>query len=172
MGYPAIFLAILASTFLVHRIRAKVWGNGSQAASDQSRKDQWHLAMPKIMHNPIGHGYGTAGYVLGYRNEDGVPTIDSYYMNLLLDTGFFGFAVYLAFFLGSSWLAAREVVRAPGDRELRLLMPLAVTMVGYVVVKGVLSQDANHPLLFFYAGAIAALIHRSRQRHRQLEVGA
>jgi hypothetical protein len=73
----------------------------------------------------------------------------------------------LAFFLGSAWLAAREAVRAPGDRELRLLMPLSVTLVGFIVVKGVLSQDANHPLVYFYAGAIAALIHRSRARERQ-----
>jgi hypothetical protein len=172
MGYPAIFITIVASTFLIGRVRAKVWGNGSQAASDQSRKDQWHLAIPKVIHNPIGHGYGTAGGVLNYHNEDGILTIDSYYMNLLLDTGILGFAIYLAFFLGSAWLAAREAVRGPGDRELRILMPLSVTIVGYVVVKGVLSQDANHPLMFFFAGAIAALIHRSRTRQRQLETSA
>jgi O-Antigen ligase len=168
MGYPAIFVAILASTLLVHRIRAKVWGDGSQSSSDESRKDQWHMAIPKLTHNPIGHGYGTAGDVLGYTNLDGIPTVDSYYINLLLDTGILGFAIYLAFFLGSAWLAAREVMRVPGERELRMLMPLSVTLVGFVVVKGVLSQDANHPLVYFFVGAIAALIHRSRARQREL----
>jgi hypothetical protein len=173
MGYPAIFVALVASTMLIGRLRAKVWGNGAQAASDQSRKDQWHIAIPKLIHNPIGHGYGTAGAVLNYTNADGVPTIDSYFINLLLDTGIAGFALYLGFFLGSAWLAAREMVRAPPeDRELRLLMPLSVTMVGYVVVKGVLSQDANHPLVFFLAGAIPALIYRARMRQRQLEANA
>jgi hypothetical protein len=167
LGYPAIFIAVVAATLLIGRIRAKVWGNGSQASSDESRKDQWHIAIPKLTHNPVGHGYGTAGAVLGYTNADGIPTVDSYYINLLLDSGVLGFAVYLAFFLGSAWLAAREAVRAPGDRELRLLMPLSVTLVGFIVVKGVLSQDANHPLVYFYAGAIAALIHRSRARERQ-----
>jgi hypothetical protein len=172
MSYPAIFIAIVAATLLIGRIRAKVWGNGTQASSDESRKDQWNLAIPKVAHNPIGHGYGTAGAVLGYTNADGILTIDSYYLNLLLDTGILGFAIYLAFFLGSAWLGAREVVRAPGDRELRILIPLSVTLVAYVVVKGVLSQDANHPLVFFLAGAVAALIHRSRERQRQLAADA
>ena len=171
MGYPAIFMAIVAATLLIGRLRAKVWGNGSQASSDESRKDQWHLAIPKLAHNPIGHGYGTAAGVLGYANADGITTVDSYYINLLLDSGIIGFTLYLAFFLGSAWLAAREAMRAPGDRELRLLMPLAVTLVGFVVVKGVLSQDANHPLVFFFAGAIAALIHRSRVRQRERAAG-
>jgi O-antigen ligase len=93
-------------------------------------------------------------------------TVDSYYINLLLDTGILGFVAYLAFFLGSSWLGARQVVRAPGERELRLLMPLSVTMVAFVIIKGVLSQDANHPVMFFMVGAIAALIHRSRESER------
>jgi len=54
------------------------------------------------------------------------------------------------------------VVQSPGSRELRILMPLSVSLVAFVIVKGVLTQDANHPLVFFIAGAIAALIHRSR----------
>jgi hypothetical protein len=172
MGYPAIFIAIVASTLLIGRIRARVWGDGSQDASNESRKEQWHIAIPKLLHDPIGHGYGTAGAVLGYTNLAGIPTVDSYYINLLLDTGVLGFATYIAFFLGSAWLAAREVVRSPGDREQRILMPLSVTLVGFVVVKGVLTQDANHPLMFFLTGAIAALIHRSRMRERKLQANA
>jgi hypothetical protein len=172
MAYPAIFLAIVAATLLIGRVRAKVWGNGAQDASNESRKEQWHMAIPKITSNPIGHGYGTAGGVLGYTNGAGVLTVDSYFINLFLDTGILGFAVYIAFFLGSAWLAAREVVLSPGDREQRILMPLSVTLVGFVVVKAVLSQDANHPLMFFLTGAVAALIHRSRARQRQLAAAA
>jgi hypothetical protein len=166
MAYPGIFLALFASTLLIGRLRAKVWGDGSQDASNAARKAQWQMAFPKVAHNPVGHGYGTAGGVLGFTNPDGMVTIDSYYINLLLDTGILGFAIYLAFFLGTAWIAAREVVRSPGDRELRLLMPLAVTLVGFVVIKAVLSQDANHPLMFFLTGAVVALIHRSRERMR------
>jgi hypothetical protein len=164
LSYPAIFVAMVASTFIFGRLRAKVWGNGAQAASTEGRKAQWHAAIPKIEHNPIGHGYATAGHVLGIVGGNGVQTVDSYYINLLLDTGILGFAAYLAFFLSSSWFAAQQVVRAPGARELRLLMPLSVTMVAFVIIKAVLSQDANHPLAFFAAGAIAALVHRSRQQ--------
>jgi O-antigen ligase len=172
LGYPAIFIALVAATLLIGRLRAKVWGDGSQAASTEGRKEQVRAAIPKFFHNPIGHGYGTAGHVLGITNAAGVQTIDSYYLNLLLDTGLLGLIAYLTFFLGSAWLATRQVVRAPGDRELRLLMPLAVTLVAYIIVKAVLSQDANHPVVFFMAGAIAALIHRSRQRERELAASA
>lgn len=172
LTYPAIFCALVASTFLIGKLRARVWGDGSQAASTEARKGQWAHAIPKIASNPIGHGYGTASDVLGWTNLAGSPTIDSYYLNLMLDTGLLGFIAYLALFLGSSTIASLTVIRHPGSRETRLLMPLAVIMPAFIVVKGVLSQDANHPLLFMMLGAIVALVHRIRVREREAEAQA
>jgi hypothetical protein len=163
LSYPAIFLALVASTFLVGRLRAKVWGSGAEAASNEGRKAQWMAAIPKLIHNPIGHGYYTAGNVIGTVNASGETALDSYYITLLLDTGILGFAAYIGFFLTSAWLAAQHVIRAPGEREMRLLVPLSVSLVAFVIIKAVLNQDANHPLAFIMAGAVVALVHRSRE---------
>jgi hypothetical protein len=168
LGYPGIFIAMVASTLLVGALRRKVWGDGSQDASNAGRKAEWVLGLSKFAHNPIGHGYGTAGGVLGFMNQaTGVQTIDSYWLNLLLDTGIVGFVAYMALFLGTAWQGAKAVVRSPLEREQRLLIPLSVTLVAFIVVKGVLSQDNNHPMAFMMLGAIVALIHRSRVQERQ-----
>jgi hypothetical protein len=166
LTYPAIFCALVASTFLIGRLRARVWGDGSQAASTNARKTQWAMGVPKIVSHPWGHGYGTAGKVLGWTNQGGHGSIDSYWLNLLLDTGLLGFVAYLAIFLGSAWVGARAVITTPGSRENRLIMPIAVSCVAFVIVKGVLSQDANHPLMFMMLGALVALIHKSKEADR------
>ncbi len=171
LTYPAIFCALVASTFLIGRLRARVWGDGSQAASTEARKGQWASAIPKIISHPIGHGYGEAGRTLGWTNAAGISTIDSYFLNLLLDTGFIGFLAYLAIFGSAGVTGALTVIKSPGTRENRLLMPLVVIMPAFVIVKGVLSQDANHPLIFIMLGAITALVHRTRQQARDAEAG-
>ena len=170
LSYPVIFCALVSATFLIGRVRGKVWGNGSQAASNDARKAQWRMGIPKVIHDPIGHGYGQAGNALGYYNAGGIGTIDSYYLSLLLDTGILGFGLYLGMFLGSAWVAATTVIKTPGTREMRLLMPLSVSLVAFIVVKGVLSQDANHPLVFMMMGAIAAMVHRAKNQARDAAV--
>ena len=157
---------MVAATFLIGRLRARVWGDGSQQASTDARKAQWASGVPKIFSHPLGHGFGRAGEVLGFANQAGAQSIDSYYLNLLLDTGPLGFVSYLAIFIGAMCLAAKIVVTAPPSRELRLLMPLGVTLGAFIVVKGVLSQEANHPLVYMMLGAIVALVHRAKNEAR------
>jgi hypothetical protein len=60
-------------------------------------------------------------------------------------------------------MGVEAVFRERPDGELRLLMPLAVSVVNFVIVKAVLSQDSNHPLAFIMVGAIIALTYRARK---------
>ncbi|MBU1378235.1 MAG: O-antigen ligase family protein [Alphaproteobacteria bacterium] len=161
LAYPAIFFVGVASTFFIGRLRAKVWGNGSQSASDQSRVDQWNLAIPKMFSHPQGHGVGQAGSVLNYIGSDGVPTIDSYFINMLLDYGFIGFALYFGMFARGAWIGARSIVRGDLDRELQLLLPLSICLINYIIIKSVFSQDDNHPMVFMMLGAVVALSRRA-----------
>jgi hypothetical protein len=168
LSYPAIFLAIVAATLFIGKIRAKVWGDGSQNASNEARKAQWRMATPKIIKDPIGHGYGEGGRVLGYHNSAGIGSIDSYYLNLMLETGIVGFILYLVLFLGASGTAAKTLIQHPmAEREERMLMPMSVCLVAFIVVKSVLSEDANHPLVFMVLAGIATLVHRIRQQERE-----
>ncbi|HEY0651214.1 O-antigen ligase family protein [Phenylobacterium sp.] len=161
LTYPALFVGAVAATFFIGRIRNEVWGNGAQQASNDSRQVQWEMAIPKIFKNPIGHGIGQGGETLGFFNRAGVGTIDSYYLSILLEIGILGFVVYYGLMLRGAWIAARTVIDSPRDREIRLLIPLAVSLLNYVVVKSVLSQEANHPLAFIMLGASVALVYRA-----------
>jgi hypothetical protein len=63
------------------------------------------------------------------------------------------------------WTAARTAVESPADYEIRLLLPIAVALINYVIVKSVLSQDANHSVVFMMLGAVVALTYRARNPH-------
>lgn len=165
IAYPAIFAVMLASTFFIGRLRNEVWGDGSQSASDEARMAQWEIGTPKFIRNPIGHGIGAGGEELGYRNGAGILTIDSYYLSILLELGIIGFIAYYAFFIRGIWIASESVVKTGGKGEIGLLLPLSISLINYVIVKAVLSQDANHPLVFMMMGGIVALVYRSRTTH-------
>lgn len=161
LTYPAIFAAFVASTFFVGRLRAQVWGDGSQAASTEGRIEQWIMAFPKIGRNPLGYGIGEGANILGFTNGAGILTIDSYYLSILLEIGVLGFICYYGLMVRGIWVAARTVIGANADQEIRLLLPIAVSLINFVIVKAVLSQDANHPVVFMMLGAVVALTYRA-----------
>lgn len=163
VAYPLIFTAFVAATFFVGRLRAQVWGDGSQQASTESRIVQWEMAIPKVIRNPLGHGIGEGANALGFANGAGVITIDSYYLSILLEVGILGFILYYGLMLRGIWVAAVTVIESKAEQEIRLLLPIAVSLINFVIVKSVLSQDANHPVAFMMLGATVALTYRSQQ---------
>lgn len=163
LTYPAFFATTLMATVLIGRIRTRIWGDGSQAASTESRSEQWAMGLPKVATHPFGHGIGGAAHNLGYVQGDGIITIDSYYLTLLMDMGVLGLIVYFSMFLRGIWLSARTVVLHPSEGELGLLLPLSVSLTNFVIIKSVFSQDANHPIVFMMLGAVLALSYRATQ---------
>lgn len=172
LSYPAVFTAFVAATFFVGRLRNSVWGGGAQQASTDSRKIQWAMGIPKVMHAPWGHGQGRSASVLGYYAMDGTLTIDSYFLLLLLDYGILGFLFYLTFFLRSAWRGAVSGFHASEDPELLLMMPLAVAMLNFVVIKAVFSQEDNHSLAFMMAAAALTLAWRSQRSKARYDATA
>ena len=163
LAYPVLFTTTMMATFFVGRIRRRIWGDGSQAASDESRSIQWAMGLPKIATHPFGHGYGRAAQDLGYVQPGGILTIDSYYLSLLMDFGLLGLVVYFTMILRAIWISARTAVMHKVAGELGLLLPMAVSLTNFVIVKSVLSQDANHPVVFMMLGGVVALSYRAMQ---------
>lgn len=161
LAYPAMFATFMAATFFVTRLKNKFWGSGQQQYSTQSRLDQWEHGIPKIIANPFGYGIGRAGPVLGWTNLAGTPTIDSYWLSVILEIGVVGFIVFYGLMFRGAYTAARTVLRKEGDRESALLVPMAVALLNFVIVKMVFSQDANHPFIFMILGAVVALTYRA-----------
>lgn len=166
IAYPAFFLTAVSATFFIGRLRHQVWGDGSQQASTDSRIEQWNMAVPKILQNPIGYGSGQGADVLGYRSPTGLLTIDSYYISILLEFGILGFLIYYSLIIRVIWVSVNNLVKNKNshDRELNILLPLSVSLINYFIIKSVLSQDANHPLVFMMMGAAVALIYRIRNQ--------
>lgn len=158
LSFPIGGLVGFAGTFLIGRVRARIWGNRGYSSSNEARIEQLHDAIPKIMSHPWGYGTGRGATELGFVNGDGLLTIDSYYLSTVLDIGLIGFVLFFSIFVVATLRAAIRSYRAEG--ELTFLAPAAMMMVNFVIIKSVLSQTDNHPLVFAGLGMIVALIYR------------
>jgi hypothetical protein len=167
-AYPAIFLAFMVAVNFINRLHNMVFGSGAQTASDQARKNQMVMGVPKILMNPIGHGAGNSGMTMGY-GEGQFVTVDNYYLTLGLDYGVIGLATFLAMFMIAAGYGATYGVRAArgNDRELSLMMPLAIALSAFLVIKSVFSQQDNHPLVFMMMGMIVGLLYRATIKARE-----
>jgi hypothetical protein len=165
-AYPAVFSAFVMLSFVSHRVKNKVWGTGQYEDSNKGRMDQLHMGVPKVLSHPFGHGPATNGEVLGYTNPSGVITIDNYLLAVALDYGILGLISFVAMFGVSAYTASKHsfttIEKGP---EEELLIPLAICMVSFLVIKTVFAQDDNHALVFMMMGVLTALTHRVRQLH-------
>ena len=162
-AYPAIFLAAATAVMTVHRLNVMVFGDGAQAASNEARKNQLHMGIPKILANPIGHGPGGSGPAMGYGAGEFV-TIDNYYLTLALDYGLIGLLTFLAIFLITISASAQAGVRAAStnDSNLHNAVPLSIALSEFLVIKLVFSQQDNHVMVFTLLGMAVAMVYRSK----------
>jgi len=161
VAYPLIFSAVIASTFFVGRIHARVWGNGPQQFSNQSRIEQWHLGIPKILSHPWGYGIGMGNESLGFVDSGGSSTIDSHFLLVALEYGVIGFVIYYGMILLALYVAGRRSFSPqPLEGEHSLLIPIAVTLLNFVIIKGVFAQQDNHSIIFMVLGMLVALLAR------------
>jgi hypothetical protein len=175
------FTALITSIFTVQRLYNTVIGNSTATQnSAQARLDQWHMAVPHIISNPLtGHGFGNGANVVGYISAGGLPTLDSSFVSFLVETGVPG----LVFFFGLAVLGilfgAREYVSDPSPRG-AIAGPVACSLVAFLVNRSVLSQRENQMLLYFLVGSVIILTYlrktaasasspRTNQARRQKE---
>ena len=162
LAYPIIATAFYVLSLWWHRLEVMIWGGGAQQASNESRKEQWRMAVPKVLKWPFGNGIGEGANALGYTNAGGTLTIDSYYLSIALEYGILGFFVYYGLIMTGVWQAVKHALRSSME-EAELLVPLAVALTVFIIVKGVLSQDDSHSVIFMMLGMVAALTARVNQ---------
>jgi hypothetical protein len=164
LGYPVIFALTLAATFAIGRLRALVWGDGPQQASNEGRKIQLHMGLPKIFSHPWGYGEAMGGDALGYRTPAGILTIDSYYLSIALEYGVIGFVVFYGILALGMFYGYKGVMTGSRRwREQAFLIPLSIAIANFLVIKSVFSQQDNHALIFMMLGMIVALCSRVKQ---------
>ncbi len=86
-------------------------------------------------------------------------------MVIALNYGIVGFFVYYTMFVIPVIMSGKFTLSGAlwRDRELSLLMPVAVSLTNYIVIKSVFSNPDNHPMAFMMLGMALALIARVRK---------
>lgn len=150
------FSLAVALVFTSNRAHNFVLGGGMEAYSTQARYDQWDLALPKILANPLtGYGFGNAGQVVGYRELNGFVSLDSYLLSVVVDVGVPGLFFYLLLLGGACGTAvARSLMDA--SRRGAMNVAFAGALAGYLTYRLVLIQRDNSTLIFVLCGMVVA----------------
>ena len=158
-SYPA-GLGMLAALMLAsRRFQVLILGNdGSHAASTDARVAQYTMGMQKFLQWPFGYGIGQGSPTLGFGRAAGFESIDTYYLSVLLEYGIAGFIVYFGMFAIAIYEAGRRSLLASSTNESKsFLLPIAISLITFIVIKSVFSQQDNHPVVFMMMGALMAL---------------
>ena len=141
-----------------HRARRRRRGREHDA-----RFDQWRLAWPHILDNPItGHGVGNAAVLVGY-TPGGFLTLDSYVLTLLVETGIPGLLFFAGIILFAMWACARIYLRDL-DKRAALGGPLACSFLAFGVYRLALSQRENQTLFFLLVGLTFIFVKLASER--------
>jgi hypothetical protein len=164
---PVTLTVVYASTFFVSFMRHAVWNGGGASASTEGRKIQTALAVPKVLHQPWGYGMGSAAEVVGFITGDFV-TLDSYYIEIMVDYGPVGFVVYFGMFIYATIRAVMSFLQYLGkDKEILMLRPLIVSLVTFLIIKSVYNETSNHSIIFMVLAMILVLINRVRHEKKE-----
>lgn len=166
-AFPAAAIAFAGLVLTWNRLKVMVIGGGQHSFSDNAREVQWDRAFNNLMTNPLGFGTSRAGQVIGYKNLAGVGTLDSGYINLLIDTGIIGFVAFYVMNLTAIFYGLRIAVRTD-DKDLQFGAPAAIALTSLLIIKSVLSQPENLPVAFVLCGAVAALHWKSQRVSSQI----
>ena len=163
--YPVGLALFVAAIFFSLRLKVMILGGSSHAASTDARIVQYTIGFQKFLERPFGYGIGQGAVTLGFGKDiGGMITIDTYYLSILLEYGIAGFIVFYGMFAVAIYEAGRRSLFARSETEDKsFLLPIAVSLFVFIVIKSVFSQQDNHPVIFMMLGALMALNASRRQ---------
>lgn len=154
--YPALLVTvgilITSSTTLSNMIL----GGGGQASSTNARFDMWSKGLPLIAKQPIfGYGLGRGANELNYRTFSGGLTIDTYILQVFLETGLIGgFAFLILFSLGTKKASQIYTQSSENNSFGKMGAAIGSILMSFLFIKLVLSQQYNNTLIFFLVGIV------------------
>jgi O-antigen ligase len=142
---------VIGAIELSHTFHDMVLGGAAQASSTDARYLQWDAAIPKIKSNPItGHGFDQGGSIIE------MPSIDSYFLSLLVETGILGLVFFLGMLVLPVWYGLRNYLSDMSEAG-ALAGALACSFIGFIMNRLVLSQKENHMLIFSLLSIVIVL---------------
>lgn len=160
LGILATVMGTVAALFLMQEILAG--RTAGERSSALVRLLMWEHGLQKAWEHPIlGWGQDLAAQVLGFIGNQGVLTIDSYYLSVLLDAGYPGLALYVVAMLASIWVLLSHGL---STRYSNLLAALMVSgLVSFALIKLVLSLNHNHGLVMVLLAVTLSSIDLARR---------
>ena len=154
---PIFFLLVMVVAFF---LRDLIFGRtNSEASSTQARIDMFMQTFTIFGNDPVailtGYGAGAAATVLGFRSPVGILTIDSYVLNVLLDSGIIGLTCFVLFFVVIFFIGLRLLAKSKSDKW--IVMALMSGIIGYLSVALILSVAVNLKLVFLFAFSLILL---------------
>jgi hypothetical protein len=160
---PAFLAAGLAAALTIPGIRIRLLGGGGEQESSQARIVQMHMGLPKVLTHPWGYGIGQGGEVLGYTNAEGLLSIDSYPLRVILEFGIIGFVVWICIYVAALYYAFTGAINSKKGDEFRIFMPITVVILSYLLMKVNFAQEDNQPVIYVIFGMLTAMFYRQRK---------
>jgi len=162
-SYPVSLAFISACVLFVPRLKVMILGGSSHSASTDARITQYTVGLQKFLQWPFGYGIGMGGETLGFgRDVGGMISIDTYYLSILLEYGIIGFIVYYGMFAIAIYNGGKKGLFSKAlSEDKSFVLPITVSLIVFIVIKSVLSQQDSHPIVFMMLGALVALFERS-----------
>jgi hypothetical protein len=162
-SYPVFAMLAVGAMLSIHRFKILILGDASHINSTTARLEQYSLGAKKFLAWPFGYGIGQGAATLDYVNEGGLVTIDTYYLLVLLEYGLLGFIVYYGMFVVAIYEAGKRGLRSHRNESDRaFLVPVALSLFVFLIIKSVFAQQDSHPLVFMMLGAIMAISSQRR----------
>lgn len=154
----AVLVVLLVAAFVGYLMMDFVAGRtAGEARSGYARIAMWTSGLSISFDKPIfGHGQDMATQVLGYSGGDQL-TIDSYYLNILLDSGFVAFFAYCFMLVYTIVKGISFGVKNSCSRGNHAIA-ISTSVVLFSAIKLILSLSHNHGILFVLIGALFQVI--------------
>jgi hypothetical protein len=162
-AYPTALAAVFVAALFVHKIHVLIFGGGATSASNQQRAEQFRMALPAFLRNPIGYGDAQAGDQMGYGQGDFVA-IDSYWIVLSLDYGAVGMVLFVGLFAVVIYAGVKTLLDHPqvARGEISLLLPLISFLAAFLVIRSVYAEEGLFPLVYAVLGMTVCLVSRAK----------
>ena len=106
------------------------------------RIEMWRHGIQLALEQPfLGYGERMAASTLGFKSGTQF-TIDSYYLSILLDSGFFSLLLYIYLFAYLCWTAVKFGLL--DEKSGSIVLSLGVMIFSFLVMKSILSLTDNH----------------------------
>jgi O-antigen ligase len=158
VSYPililvAFFVFYLTMDFFVGQTAGEI-------SSTNARFIMWDRGLSLVLNSPVfGFGSGSAAYVLGFFSN-GTLTIDSYFLSILLNYGYLGLILFIAYFIFIFYIGLKLMKENVNNAPILILILSSIS--GYLTVALILSTAHNLHILFIFSALILLLATKPR----------